>query len=385
MTNVGVTGMESANLDYEFGPFGRSFLGKFPTKGTLILFAMSFLFTLIISGGIFGFFFLLSLFNGLIFFLTFFHIEPHFNSKIDSNHKQQLRDFSLDVNSTIGDIGRLFSGAGESAKTQVWDMSEKINFDSIFSEITDKEPIDITSWKVESKFRIWLKVILVWFGLYFVITSLSLFGFLIMIGFDFSNSGLDLFAEVWGIILYLSIGILFYIAIILDGKQDYLKSLFNRPKMFKASIFVTLVLITDLILVLIYTFIYNFLFGIPNADAELIYFADASSANDPLILFLIFVLLAICAPLFEELIFRGYILDSLRLISSDTMAIIVSGFFFGLWHYTILDPLNFFQVGATMIGGFLYAWLRLRTGSIWPCIVCHFIWNGTIFFFEFIV
>ena len=383
MTNVGVTGMESANLDYEFGPFGRSFLGKFPTKGTLILFALSFLFALIISGGIFGFFFLFSLFNGLIFFLTYFHLEPHFNSKIDSNHKQQLRDFSLDVNSTIGDIGRLFSGAGESAKTQVWDMSEKINFDSIFSEITDREPIDITSWKVESKFRIWLKVILVWFGLYFVFTSLSLFSVILMYAFDFSNSGLDLFAHISWLFSYLSIGVLFYIAIILDGKQDYLTSLFNRPKLSKASLLIVFVLIVDFLLVLAYSFFYDLLFEIPNAELE--FFADTSSANDPLILFLIFVVLAIFAPFFEEMIFRGYILDSLRRMYSDVAAIIISGVFFGFWHYAIFDPLNFFQVGQTMIGGFLYAWLRLRTGSIWPCIVCHFIWNGTIFFFEFIV
>jgi len=385
VTNFGDKDSESTKLDYEFGPFGRSFLGKFPTNGALILFAISFFLALIISGGIFVFFLIFSLINGLVFFLTYFHIEPHFNSKINSNHKQELRDFSVDVNSTIGDIGRLFSGVGESTKTQIWDMSEKVNFDSIFSEITDKEPIDITSWNVESKFRIWLKIILVWFGLYFVITSLSLFGFLIMYGFDFSNSGLDLFAEAWGIILYLSIGIIFYIALVLDGKLDYLASLFNRPKMRKASLLIALVMIIDLVLVLVYTFFYDFLFGIPNADVELIYFADASSANDPLILFLIFVLLAICAPIFEELIFRGYILDSLRLISSDAMAIIVSGFFFGLWHYTIFDPLNFFAVGATAIGGMLYAWLRLRTGSIWPPILCHFIWNGTIFVFEFII
>lgn len=382
MTNVGVTGMESANLDYEFGPFGRSFLGKFPTKGTLILFALSFLFALIISGGIFGLFFLFSLFNGLIFFLTYFHLEPHFNSKIDSNHKQQLRDFSLDVNSTIGDIGRLFSGAGESAKTQIWDMSEKINFDSIFSEITDKEPIDINSWKVESKSRIWLKVILVWFGLYFVITSLSLFSVILMYAFDFSNSGLDLFAHVSWLFSYMSIGFLFYIAIILDGKQDYLRSLFNRPRLSKASLLIAFVLIVDFLLVLAYSFFYDLLFEIPNVELE--YFVDTSSANDPLILFLIFVVLAICAPVFEELIFRGYILDSLRRIYPDITAIIMSGVFFGFWHYAIFDPLNFFQVGSTMIGGFLYAWLRLRTGSIWPCIVCHFIWNGTIFFLEFI-
>lgn len=383
MSDIGSSGVASANPNYEFGPFGRSFLGKFPTKGTLILFALSFLFALIISGGIFGFFFLFSLFNGLIFFLTYFHLEPHFNSKIDSNHKQQLRDFSLDVNSTIGDLGRLFSGAGESAKTQVWDMSEKINFDSIFSEITDKEPIDITSWKVESKFRIWLKVILVWFGLYFVITSLSLFSVILMYAFDFSNSGLDLFAHISWLFSYLSIGVLFYIAIILDGKQDYLTSLFNRPRLSKASLLIVFVLMVDFLLVLAYSFFYDLLFEIPNAELE--FFADTSSANDPLILFLIFVVLAICAPFFEEMIFRGYILDSLRRMYSDIAAIIISGVFFGFWHYAIFDPLNFFQVGQTMIGGFLYAWLRLRTGSIWPCIVCHFIWNGTIFFFEFIV
>jgi membrane protease YdiL (CAAX protease family) len=383
VSDIGSSGVASANPNYEFGPFGRSFLGKFPTKGTLILFALSFLFALIISGGIFGFFFLFSLFNGLIFFLTYFHLEPHFNSKIDSNHKQQLRDFSLDVNSTIGDLGRLFSGAGESAKTQVWDMSEKINFDSIFSEITDKEPIDITSWKVESKFRIWLKVILVWFGLYFVITSLSLFSVILMYAFDFSNSGLDLFAHISWLFSYLSIGVLFYIAIILDGKQDYLTSLFNRPRLSKASLLIVFVLMVDFLLVLAYSFFYDLLFEIPNAELE--FFADTSSANDPLILFLIFVVLAICAPFFEEMIFRGYILDSLRRMYSDIAAIIISGVFFGFWHYAIFDPLNFFQVGQTMIGGFLYAWLRLRTGSIWPCIVCHFIWNGTIFFFEFIV
>ena len=383
MSDIGSSGVASANPNYEFGPFGRSFLGKFPTKGTLILFALSFLFALIISGGIFGFFFLFSLFNGLIFFLTYFHLEPHFNSKIDSNHKQQLRDFSLDVYSTIGDIGRLFSGAGESAKTQVWDMSEKINFDSIFSEITDREPIDITSWKVESKFRIWLKVILVWFGLYFVFTSLSLFSVILIYAFDFSNSGLDLFAHISWLFSYLSIGVLFYIAIVLDGKQDYLTSLFNRPKLSKASLLIVFVLVVDFLLVLAYSFFYDLLFEIPNAELE--FFADTSSANDPLILFLIFVVLAICAPFFEEMIFRGYILDSLRRMYSDIAAIIISGVFFGFWHYAIFDPLNFFQVGQTMIGGFLYAWLRLRTGSIWPCIVCHFIWNGTIFFFEFIV
>ncbi|MGB1568921.1 MAG: type II CAAX prenyl endopeptidase Rce1 family protein [Candidatus Thalassarchaeaceae archaeon] len=37
----------------------------------------------------------------------------------------------------------------------------------------------------------------------------------------------------------------------------------------------------------------------------------------------------------------------------------------------------------TGIGGVLYAWLRIKTGSVWPSIICHSIWNlfaGVIIF-----
>ena len=175
--------------------------------------------------------------------------------------------------------------------------------------------------------------------------------------------------------------------IYLENKFEYLKSLFNFPEISKLRFvgLVTLVLILDVILLLIYTEIYEALWPFPEIE-DVGWFVDASSASDPLILFLLFTLLSICAPLVEELIFRGYILDSIRGNHSDNLAIIGSGIMFGFMHW---DPIfgffDLYQTGHAVIAGFLYAWLRLKTGSLWPCIICHAIWNGTIFLLMFVI
>jgi hypothetical protein len=383
VTNVGSTGVESANLDYEFGPFGRSFLGKFPTKGTLILFAISFFFALIISGDIFVFLLILSLIKGLVFFLTYFYIEPHFNSKTNSNHKQELRGFPVDVNSTIGDIGRLFSGVGASAKTQIWDLSGQINFDTYFQNRKITEFPNLSEWHSESKIRTWMKISIIWISIFFSLYIVTFLTIGIIIVFDFNSIDLILgFSTIFTFAI--SIGILL-VVIFLEDKFVYLKSLFNLTEKSKLKFggLIALVSLLDFILVIAYTIIYDSLGSTPQ---EVEFFVDANSAGDPLILFILFLSICIGAPLVEELIFRGYILDSIRSNHSDTFAIIGSGLLFGFMHWNpIFGFFDLYQVGSTAIGGMLYAWLRLRTGSIWPPILCHFIWNGTIFFFEFII
>ena len=142
-------------------------------------------------------------------------------------------------------------------------------------------------------------------------------------------------------------------------------------------------MVFDYILVLAYSIFYGSLLPLPE---DTFWFVDANSANDPLILFLLFIALSVGAPIVEELIFRGYILDSFRSNFSDKIAIISSGVLFGFMHW---DPFfaffDIYPIGATAIGGFLYAWLRIKTGSLWPSIICHSLWNGTIFLFEFII
>ena len=173
--------------------------------------------------------------------------------------------------------------------------------------------------------------------------------------------------------------------IYLENKFEYLKSLFNFPEISKLRFvgLVTLVLILDVILLLIYTEIYESLLPIP---VDIGWFEDPNSASDPVILFLLLISLSVGAPLVEELIFRGYILDSIRSNHSDNFAIIASGILFGFMHWEpIFGFFDLYQTGHAVIGGFLYAWLRIKTGSLWPSIICHSLWNGAIFFFAFII
>ncbi|MBT8219052.1 MAG: CPBP family intramembrane metalloprotease [Bacteroidia bacterium] len=87
-----------------------------------------------------------------------------------------------------------------------------------------------------------------------------------------------------------------------------------------------------------------------------------------------FLTIVIAAPILEELIFRGIILDGFLKNYSPTKAIIYSSLMFGLIH---MNPWQF--INATLIGVFL-AWLYYRTRSIWPCIFLHMANNGLIFF-----
>lgn len=80
-----------------------------------------------------------------------------------------------------------------------------------------------------------------------------------------------------------------------------------------------------------------------------------------------FIAVAIIAPLFEEILFRGYIFDQFeRRFAAIGLTIVASGVLFGLYH------LNIFQgVFASILGivlGLSYYWTR----SIWIPIIIHF-------------
>ena len=83
------------------------------------------------------------------------------------------------------------------------------------------------------------------------------------------------------------------------------------------------------------------------------------------------LMLVIAAPIFEELLFRGIILDGLLKRYSPTKAIIWSAVLFGLVH---LNPWQF--LAALALGVFM-GWVYYRTGSLLATIFIHFIANGT--------
>lgn len=90
----------------------------------------------------------------------------------------------------------------------------------------------------------------------------------------------------------------------------------------------------------------------------------------------------------EEIGWRGYMLT--RLVDAKIPApILISGLVWGLWHAPLIlsgqyasgpHPLLsvcLFIVGI-VAGGYVFAWLRLSSGSIWPCIWGHGAWNAII-------
>jgi len=130
--------------------------------------------------------------------------------------------------------------------------------------------------------------------------------------------------------------------------------------------------VIDIVVTDIYDMLYIMLFGTPSIPEIVLYYED-SEYN--LILALSFTSMVIAAPVVEEILFRGYILDAIREIHGDTVAILGSAGLFGLLH---LEP---YVVGMATLGGVIYGWIRIKTGSLWPSIVSHMVWNFLVFLY----
>jgi membrane protease YdiL (CAAX protease family) len=89
------------------------------------------------------------------------------------------------------------------------------------------------------------------------------------------------------------------------------------------------------------------------------------------------MLVAILPAIFEELAYRGIILESLFKISEERQAIFISAFLFAIIHMSFI---SFFWLVPFAI------WLgniRLKEKTIWYGVLIHFCFNITACFFEF--
>lgn len=76
------------------------------------------------------------------------------------------------------------------------------------------------------------------------------------------------------------------------------------------------------------------------------------------------------APVIEEIIFRGYILNNLRRFG-NVPAIILSSVLFALFHG------NLYQFANPILAGMLFSFIVIRTNSIVPSIIAHMFNNTT--------
>jgi sodium transport system permease protein len=74
----------------------------------------------------------------------------------------------------------------------------------------------------------------------------------------------------------------------------------------------------------------------------------------------------------EELAFRGFILTGLRHRFPVWTAILISSFLFALYH------MNVFQALPTFILGVVLGMLAVQSGSVYPAMLFHFLYNGML-------
>jgi membrane protease YdiL (CAAX protease family) len=90
----------------------------------------------------------------------------------------------------------------------------------------------------------------------------------------------------------------------------------------------------------------------------------------------------------EEIGWRGYMLT--RLIDAGIpRPILVGGFIWALWHVPLILSGQYASSSTPALsamlfvvdivaGSYLFAWLRLSSGSVWPPILAHASWNAVI-------
>ena len=155
-----------------------------------------------------------------------------------------------------------------------------------------------------------------------------------------------------------------------DGDLSSIRRMLRLETPKKAALLLAgiplIVTIMDFILNLIYGLAYIGVFGEPSPP-------DIGVTWESSNLSIVLVLLStvIIGPVAEELMFRGYVLDSIRKMHGDVLGIILSALLFGMIHF--FDP---YTVGMATLGGVLYGYIRVKTGSLWPSVVSHMIWNA---------
>ena len=93
-------------------------------------------------------------------------------------------------------------------------------------------------------------------------------------------------------------------------------------------------------------------------------------ANDPVALGIFFTTAAIAAPLFEELLFRGFLLPSLTRYMPVSGAIVVSSFIFAAAHLSLSEVLPLMTLGIIL--GIVYT----RSRTLLAPMLLHSAWNS---------
>ncbi|XP_058100197.1 uncharacterized protein LOC131245039 isoform X2 [Magnolia sinica] len=96
-------------------------------------------------------------------------------------------------------------------------------------------------------------------------------------------------------------------------------------------------------------------------------------ARDPVAMALYVVVVSVCAPVWEEIVFRGFLLPSLTRYMPMWCSILVSAVAFALAHFNAQRLLPLVFLGVVM--GTVFA----RSRNLFASMLLHSLWNGFVF------
>ncbi|KAL6876327.1 hypothetical protein ACP4OV_012899 [Aristida adscensionis] len=96
-------------------------------------------------------------------------------------------------------------------------------------------------------------------------------------------------------------------------------------------------------------------------------------ARDPVAMALYAVVVTVCAPIWEEIVFRGFLLPSLTRYMPLPWSILVSAAAFALAHFNAQRVMPLIFLGVVMGGVFA------RSRNLLASMVLHSLWNGFVF------
>ncbi|CAM8947592.1 hypothetical protein QQ045_016819 [Rhodiola kirilowii] len=96
-------------------------------------------------------------------------------------------------------------------------------------------------------------------------------------------------------------------------------------------------------------------------------------ARDPVAMALYALVVSVCAPVWEEIVFRGFLLPSLTRYMPVWGAILLSSVAFALAHFNVQRMLPLIFLGVVM--GLVFT----RSRNLLPSMLLHSLWNGFVF------
>ena len=90
-----------------------------------------------------------------------------------------------------------------------------------------------------------------------------------------------------------------------------------------------------------------------------------------------YLLVSVAPAVFEEVLFRGYVMVRAARVFTATETLLVQAALFSVLHFGVLAFPSHFFIGLVL------GVLRVRTGSLYPGMLVHLAWNAAVVFGEY--